>query len=205
MRNNWDILSHSSKTRGIHSSRLITALRKPPNLRSFLVRARSDYHGKDHQKHDAAIRGRTYNVCTTVHCRYCTRIDMSGQITSSVTQRQYTSKYNVSCQSSNIVYCITCKRCQKQYVGQTKRRLMDRFQDHFYKISKALMNTDMGCHFNTLDHHGLEDVEIHIVDFIHITPDSAQRVRHVVQKNWIYRLKTMILFGLNLIDAAIYE
>ena len=104
MRNNWDILSHSSKTRGIHSSRLMTALRKPPNLRSFLVRARSDYHGKDHQKHDAAIRGCTYNVCTTAHC---TRIDTSGQITSSVTQRQYTSKYNVSCQSSNIVYCIT--------------------------------------------------------------------------------------------------
>ena len=118
-----------------------------------------------------------YNVCTTVHCRYCTHIDTSGQITSSVTQWQYTSKYNVSCQSSNIAYCITCKRCQKQYVGQTKRRLMDRFQDHFYKISKALMNTDMGRHFNTLDHRGLEDVEIHIVDFIHITPDSAPAQR----------------------------
>ena len=156
LRNNWDILSHSSKTREIHSSRLITARRTPPNLRSFLVRARSDYHGKDHQKHDAAIRGRTYNVCTTVHCRYCTHIYTSGQITSSVTQRQYTSKYNVSCQSSNIVYCITCKRCQKPYVGQTKRRLMGRFQDHFYKISKALLNTDMGRHFTTLDHRGLE-------------------------------------------------
>ena len=35
LRNNWDILSHSSKTREIHSSRLITTLRKPPNLRSF--------------------------------------------------------------------------------------------------------------------------------------------------------------------------
>ena len=209
VRNNWDILFHSSKTREIHSSRLITALRKTLNLRSFLVRARSDYHGKDHQKHDAAIRGRTYNVCTTVHCRYCTRIDTSGQITSSVTQRQYTSKYNVSCQSSNIVYCITCKRCPKQYVGQTKHRLMDRFQDHFYKISKALTNTDMGRHFNTLDHRGLEDVEIHIhiVDFIHITPDSApaQRGRNVVEKNWIYRLKTMVPIGLNLIDAPIYE
>ena len=84
---------------------------------------------------------------------------------------------------------------------------MDRFQDHFYKISKALMNTDMGRHFNTLDHRGLEDVEIHIVDFIHITPDSAPalKVRNVVEKNWIYRLKTMVPFGLNLIDAPIYE
>ena len=34
----------------------------------------------------------------------------------------FLSKY-ITCKSSNLVYCITCKTCKKQYVGQTKTRL----------------------------------------------------------------------------------
>ena len=202
----WDILSYSSRTRDIHNRRLIVALRKPPNLRNLLVRARTDYHPNTLNKHVTATSGHTYNICEKAHCRYCIGINTSGQISSTVTTRTYAAKHNVSCQSSNLIYCITCRRCKKQYVGQTKCRLIDRFQDHFYKISKPLLNTDIGYHFNTQGHRGLEDVEIHVVDFIHCTPEStkAQQLRNLIEKNWIYRLRTMVPLGLNLIDAPIY-
>ena len=54
---------------------------------------------------------------------------------------------------------------------------------------------------------GLADMEIHIVDFIHCTPESerAKKLRHTIEKNWIFRLKTQIPDGLNLIDAPIYN
>ena len=207
VRSNWEILSYSSKTRELFDDRLVIALRKPPNLRNSLIRARTDFHIDTSEKHHAATSGRTYNVCDNDQCRYCTRINTSGRITSSVTKRQYPAKHNVSCQSTNLIYCLTCKRCKTQYVGQTKHRLMDRFQDHFYKISKAHLHTDMGHHFNTMDHQDFNTMEIHIVDFIHCTPESprAQRLRNMIEKNWIYRLKSMIPLGLNLIDAPIYD
>ena len=75
-----------------------------------------------------------------------------------ITNRTYSAKTNVSCQSSNLVYCITCKRCGIQYVGQTKRRLMDRFQDHFYKIGRNVPNSDIGAHFNS-NGHGIRGCE----------------------------------------------
>ena len=203
VRKNWDILSHSSKTRDIFQKDLLVSLRRPPNLRSLLIRARTDFQLNNPLKHLSAISGRTYNICNTLNCRYCTRLDTTGRIRSPVSGREYSSKSNVSCQSSNVIYCLSCKRCKKQYIGQTKRRLMDRFQDHFYKINKALMDTDMGSHFNTDHHEGLDDVEIHIVDFIHCNPESprAAILRNVIEKNWIFRLKSQSPNGLNLIDA----
>ena len=32
-------------------------------------------------------------------------------------------------------HCLSCKDCGMHYVGQTKNRLMDRFQAHFYNIA----------------------------------------------------------------------
>ena len=202
MRKNWDILSHSSKTRKIHEKNLTVSLRKPPNLRSQLVRARTDFNPGLPEKHPAAVCGRSYNICDRIDCRYCTRLDTSGRITSSTNGREYSSKTNI-CQSSNLVYCITCKRCGAQYVGQTKRRVMDRFQDHFYKINTAILDSDIGKHFNTNGHQGLEDVQINVVDFIHSNRKSlrAALLRNVIEKNWIFRLRTQSPDGLNLIVA----
>ena len=41
-------------------------------------------------------------------------------------------KSNLTCETKNLIYMIQCNRCNLQYIGETKRRLKDRF---------ALMNT----------------------------------------------------------------
>ena len=76
---------------------------------------------------------------------------------------------------------------------------MDRFQDHFYKIGRNVRNSDIGAHSNSNGHMGLEDVEIFIVNFIHCSPESerARKLRHMIEKNWIFRLRTQIPDGLN--------
>ena len=207
VKGNWEILSRSNKTKPLHNNQLIFSLRRPPNLKSQLVRARTDFNPDTMVKHPLAISGRTYNICYNKNCKYCPRINTGGKISSVITNRTYSAKTNVSCQSLNLVYCITCKRCGIQYVGQTKRRLMDPFQDHFYKIGRNVPNSDIGAHFNSNGHMGLEDVEIFIVDFIHCSPESerARKLRHMIEKNWIFRLRTQIPDGLNLIDAPIYD
>ena len=34
-----------------------------------------------------------------------------------------------TCSSANVIYCITCTLCNRLYIGETGRRLGDRFRD----------------------------------------------------------------------------
>ena len=83
---------------------------------------------------------------------------------------------------------------------------MDRFQNHFYQIQYQKTDSDMGLHFNSSGHRGLADVEIMILDFIHCSPNStsAQKLRNTIEWNWMFKLRTQVPFGMNLIDAPIY-
>ena len=79
---------------------------------------------------------------------------------------------------------------------------MDRFQGHFYNVSKKSTDHSVGRHFNESCHHGIEDIEIHILDFIHQSPESAGAayLRDKIEMNWIHRLKTPSPMGLNVLD-----
>jgi hypothetical protein len=79
---------------------------------------------------------RGFNFCNTKFCRYCPKLNKSGKITSHSTGQEYNCMSNISCRSSNLIYCISCTLCGKQYVGQTSLRLKDRFVHHFYSIEK---------------------------------------------------------------------
>ena len=35
------------------------------------------------------------------------------------TKRRYKIRQNVNCQSRNVIYLVTCKKCKKQGVGET--------------------------------------------------------------------------------------
>ena len=118
-------------------------------------------------------------------CRYCPKLNTDGRILCSASGRTYASRYNVCCSSSNLIYCITCKRCGIQYVCQTKCELKVRFSAHFLKISKNGPESEIARHFNRGFHKGLDDVSIHVVDFIFAEPDSvrAKYLRDLLEFN----------------------
>ena len=39
-------------------------------------------------------------------------------------------KHHITCDSTNLTYMIQCKRCKKQYIGETERTLRERFKEH---------------------------------------------------------------------------
>ena len=41
-----------------------------------------------------------------------------------------------TCTSANAIYCITCTLCKKLYIGETGRRLGDRFRNHLRDAEK---------------------------------------------------------------------
>ena len=60
----------------------------------------------------------------------------------------------------------------------------------------------VGRHFNQEDHNGIEDMEIHVLDFIHCPPESmgAAYLRDKIEFNWIHRLKTQKPLGINMLE-----
>ena len=113
------------------------------------------------------------NRCSNPKCQFCPILDTSECITSSYTKCEYESKKSVTCRSSNLVYCITCKTCKKQYVGQTGDSIHKCLGAHFVSIKRLNLKKDVGQHFNLPGHNGIRDVEIAVVDVIHSHPKST--------------------------------
>ena len=58
---------------------------------------------------------------------------------------------HITCNSTNLIYIIICSKCQKQYVGETGKKLKIRITEHLCNIRKHT-NTIIGLHLNTLGH-----------------------------------------------------
>ena len=193
---NWDLLGKSCTTRAIYREQVIGAFKRPKNLRDHLMKA------KLIPEKSPILLGTSNHCLRPNSCRYCPKLNTDGRILCSASGRTYVSRYSTCCSSSNLIYCITCKRCGIQYVGQTKCELKVRFAAHFLKISKNDPESEIAPHFNSGFHKGLDDVQIHIVDFVYAAPDSvkAKYLRDLLEFNWIQRLHTNAPIGLNVMD-----
>ena len=79
-------------------------------------------------------------------CICCRRIanDVS-KYTSTVTKHSYTIDGNYTCKSSKCIYLVTCRICDKQYVGRTTRSMIKRHREHRKDIKANTIG--LGAHF----------------------------------------------------------
>ena len=91
-----------------------------------------------------------------------------------------------------------------QYVGQTKLRLMDRFGNHFTSIQWNDGKNDVCKHFNSNGHSGIENLKLHILDFIYAAPNSefGRALRDEIEFHWIHRLRSQLPHGINTMDKS---
>ena len=61
-------------------------------------------------------------------CKY--RSDGQTSYTSYSTCETRPITHHIDCNSKNVIYVAQCNHCFKQYIGETKRRLKDRFNEH---------------------------------------------------------------------------
>ena len=130
-------------------------------------------------------------------------IDVSGNIFSTTTKKRHNAKFNVCCNSSNLIYCLTCGTCEKQYVGMTKRKLKQRLYEHLRNIRQGNLNDPIGRHFSKVPHNSdPSKVKVHVLSFITHPPDSrtALNMRLRFELDWIHRLRTTLPRGLNAMD-----
>ena len=198
IKNHWDLLQKTKTTRHLDDAKLIFGLRRNKNLSDQLVKASTR----------TIVRNRSFvdkHPCNRPSsCRYCCRLNTSGTVISTTTGKKFTSMKQVNCQSSNLIYLITCIHCNIQYVGQTKNRLLTRFQGHYFDINSQ-NDTTVARHFNKCPSispakfHGLS---ISVLSFINKPADSTsgQTDRDREEKRWIHRLESVVPKGLNLMD-----
>jgi len=117
------------------------------NLRSLLVSSKltninSNTTGQT-KNNQAAIINRTrtlgeegFSLCNEQRCITC---KLHATTTNTFRSSRYNTTFNLTqnlnCKSTNIIYLITCKQCNIQYVGETSRSLAARFTDHRSNIN----------------------------------------------------------------------
>ena len=80
------------------------------------------------------------------------------------------------------MYIIQCNRCNLQYIGETKRRLKDRFNEHRRTIdnpdAKSEPTTD-AKHFLSSPKHTANDMQLIPIEKVFSNRDSIQKGRTI--------------------------
>ena len=106
-------------------------------------------------------------------------------------QYSFVIKKAFSCQTSGLVYCISCRRCPAVYIGETGRTLRQRFGEHLQSIEKNVPGFPVAEHFNKAG-HSIDDT---LVRGMMLSVDNAQRKR--LEMRLIFQLGTTQPRGLN--------
>ncbi|XP_078265981.1 receptor-transporting protein 3-like [Rhinoraja longicauda] len=97
-----------------------------------------------------------------------------------------------SCTSSNLVYCIRCKRCELLYIGETERRLSDRFDEHLRSVRHNQPDLPVAKHFNSPSH---SESDLSVMGLLQCRSEAGRKLK---EKRLIFRLGTLHPSGMNL-------
>ena len=90
--------------------------------------------------------------CARKRCNTCPFIHDADKITGPKRSIKITDRF--TCTSANVIYCITCTLCKKIYIGETGRRLGDRFREHIRDVERNDEDASkpVARHFNLPNH-----------------------------------------------------
>ena len=102
---------------------------------------------------------------------------------------------NTSCKTTNLVYLITCTKCEKQYVGETGDHVSQRMNGHRDEWKhKRFERSPVAEHFCSPEHAFLNHAKFCWLDH---NPEWTDRTRKAKESYWIRRLNTLRPYGIN--------
>ena len=178
---NFKILRNDPETQHIFSLPPLISFKHDKNIGNFLVRSAFK---SDNQPG-------TFK-CTRTRCKTCPFI--SNMVKISGPNRSAKISDHFTCISANVIYCITCTLCKKIYIGETGRRLADRFREHLRDVEKN--DTDaskpVARHFN-LPNHSHHNMTICGLSLHHGNTESRKNL----EQKFIFQLGTLYPHGIN--------
>ena len=109
----------------------------------------------------------------------------------SVSRKIKSAAVSINCGTINIVYLISCKKCNVQYVGSTFTEFKVRFRNHTSAMLTDKKVCEMAVHFNENKHEfkDLEFVAIEKVDLVN--GENASNPLLTREAYWMAQLCTI--------------
>ena len=144
--NNFNFLKNESCYSNIRPYNLILHNNIQPNIGAMLIHNIYSFN--------FYLCNYKYFKCQDSNCKICFYSSNSNtiKINNNFTLPILSSS---SCNSTGIIYIIFCKLCKIYYIGQSKRSVKERLNEHFYKINNHVPFdncTTVSNHFNLLLH-----------------------------------------------------
>ena len=163
----------------------LVAYRRPRNLKDLLVRTSMK---PPQQSYTGSCQ------CRRPRCKTCVHIKPGTRFVSKVTGEKFFARVTATCKTTNIVYLIECRKCGKQYVGETENALHLRMNGHRSDFYRKLPDKPVAVHFNTTGHK-FEDLTVMVIE--KLCSANAARRKHR-ESYWIHTLRSVSPLGLNL-------
>ena len=177
----------------------LVSFRRPRNLKDILVRA----DVKSNTEPAQIVTG-TMNKCNRPRCQICNFVSEGSEFWIQNPRERFFAQGDFNCQSKNVIYVLTCTKCNMSYVGSTVNFRL-RFNNHksclrrYPNISIDSAETNLYLHFDLPD-HSLSDLRVFIIDSFDPNTPSDRKTREC---RWIHRLHTLQPRGLNVDDMVL--
>ena len=170
----------------IFERNIVTAYKNDNNLKTLLVHSR--FQSEELQGTFPCNRSRCYTY--PIVTKNDTLSGPFGVIS---------LKGSFNCVSTHVIYAIVCTCCFSVYIGETGRRLGDLVREHLRDIRKNSLTSDVGTHFNFLN-HDVNDFSVMV-----ITSVVDCHKRKLTEAKIIQKLGTLQPLGLNREDDSSHK
>ena len=120
----------------LKSQHLTAILPSPPRLAFRNTKTLKDHLVRSKLK--TTYKKPKVTICGRKNCEICHILHQGDTFESSNTGKQYKINFSFNCNSRNVVYLLTCKICEKQYVGSTVTKFRSRFNQYKSNIYKLI-------------------------------------------------------------------
>ena len=121
-------------------------------------------------------------------CKTCHFVQNADKISGPKRSVKITDRFTRT--SANVTYCTSCTLCKKLYIGETGRRLGDRFRRHLHDVEKddKVASKPVARHFN-LPGHSKEHMSICGLSLHQGNTDSRKNL----EQRFIFQIGTLNL------------
>lgn len=173
-----EMLNNSERMKeAVANTRFLNSTRQPPNLKRILTRAKFSTE----EEIIGAFR------CGRPRCKTCPHIREASTISFNNTTQEFRIKAKMTCLSKNLLYCIICRGCNKEYIGQTGDCLRNRVTVHRQQINHPeLRQIELSGHL--ADCAKNQTTQFDIIPFYKIREDN-ESLRKTMEHYFIKKFK----------------
>lgn len=169
---------------------IIPSFRRTKNIKDILARPRRTNYNNTDVQGCFKCKGK---------CDLCRNFLVeSDHFTSASTNRIYPITQHLHCKSKNVIYLVTCNKCNVQYIGSTSNEFKVRFRNHKSAMSTKKNTCEVAIHFNK-ETHVLSDFDFAIIEQVFNFSDNNSLDHRLLTREayWSAQLCTLQPYGLN--------